>query len=1081
MADSDDDTQFFAAESQIQAGCDLDFENQTLLDPSSYTAHRLHHATPEHLHLTTRRIFIGPVPKGWLNAHKQSWYTRHITGYYSRKEAGMVAEDNVSRKRRLTSLGFGTKPDLTPLAAEGMVTNGETSRMGAMMGSIVDPGESSLSPQTASEDLGLDIPIIRRRSSGPPGSSGNLSGDSFHTASESLTSPKASQSSEESNELSPTSGPSSGLDFSKRTIPEPLAGKSDLSQLSTMRSTDTSPELDSTANLVRTRTQTPDPTNSLSSLLPHNRQGRKEPNSAAKPIKSALKQSKPAQPSAQVVIAEPNPPPKKTRDKVSTGLVRFQTNDDVLSRDQELQRKLAHASRRRSIPKGRSLRKSREGEIVKMATMLVRVETTLADLSPDFDENEMAHIETRTIEKWREFVVVCRQTGEDDAPLTLKIHKSRTIPAIERKRIAKHSTREIPLNPRETHVNLYSSLDKTLCLWLPFRRGTIIFLMRPRAAASSVEWHTFLRKALGWNRPEDLIVHVPDLSMNLKIVDPFDDTPKKNVDDEAISQEIRKNKDDGTVSKYIMRTSLQLLSRNKEWEEVIRLWKQNDRLGLAWRRYDRLEWVHGMNEKKMYGSMAMQKTHELELRPKIHYPTSIVSDNGTTVLEPPPVEGFLLRLTSGMGKDQRKIFYKRLYWYTHDNLLCFCKPAKALPPPPPKLPPKQGDKVPDSDHIIETIPLIYAVSPYHIEDGEIGWMRTGNATFQEHKDEDAYNEAERKVNSVLRAEGFVDLTKIDHVRPFGTENLPHRVPIGGDADFHESVPDSSHPDGQVKSLDIERTFEIVLTSGLIIRLQSFDLETRNEWMHRLADLIIYWKKRRGTDVAILKETRHENLDLLRIDEEMEAFIGQYGKKWEVQNTRSSPLIWNVCGISSCRTITYSGHLYQKKTRHATFQKYHVVACHGKLLIFNNMVRKYTGEPLDAVHQLKRQEVSLRDAYVYSGIATESQLLYQNQTFDSNNPGRHALPRVYEDGWMSTDEDVMTCFVVWHGAKHTSIKSKDDGGKRARVKRVTALGSAGKSMVFKARSRQERDLWVMAIGVEIERLHTADEIIVKAAK
>ncbi|KAF3904820.1 hypothetical protein ABW20_dc0104806 [Dactylellina cionopaga] len=360
-------------------------------------------------------------------------------------------------------------------------------------------------------------------------------------------------------------------------------------------------------------------------------------------------------------------------------------------------------------------------------------------------------------------------------------------------------------------------------------------------------------------------------------------------------------------------------------------------------------------------------------------------------------------------------------------------------------------------------------------------MKTGNATFQERKDEDAYNEAERKVNSVLRAEGFVDLTKIDHVRPFGVEHMPERIGTGLDADFHQPVPDTNRPDGQISGLDDERTFEIVLTNGLVIRLQTFDKETRNEWMHRLADLIIYWKKRRAEDVNILKKTRQENLDLLRIDEEMEAFIGQYGKKWEVQNTMSSALIWNVCGISSCRTVTCGGNLYQKKTRHATFQKFYVVACHGKLLIFNNTIRKYTGEAIDAVHQEKRQEVSLRDAYVYSGIATESQLLYQNQTFDSNNPGRHALPRVYEDGWMSTDEDAMTCFVVWHGPKRTSIKSKDDDTKRARVKRVTALGSAGKSMVFKARSRQERDLWVMAIGVEIERLHTTDEIIVKAAK
>lgn len=83
--------------------------------------------------------------------------------------------------------------------------------------------------------------------------------------------------------------------------------------------------------------------------------------------------------------------------------------------------------------------------------------------------------------------------------------------------------------------------------------------------------------------------------MNLRIVDPFNDEPKKTAEDEAISQEIKKDRDDGAVSKYIMRTSLQLLEENDEWEEVVRGWRLNDRMGLAWRRYDRLEWVHGVS------------------------------------------------------------------------------------------------------------------------------------------------------------------------------------------------------------------------------------------------------------------------------------------------------------------------------------------------------------------------------------------------------------------------------------------------------------------------------------------------------
>jgi len=44
-----------------------------------------------------------------------------------------------------------------------------------------------------------------------------------------------------------------------------------------------------------------------------------------------------------------------------------------------------------------------------------------------------------------------------------------------------------------------------------------------------------------------------------------------------------------------------------------------------------------------------------------------------------------------------------------------------------------------------------------------------------------------------------------------------------------------------------------------------------------------------------------------------------------------------------------------------------------------------------------------------------------------------------------------------------------GRKRGGLRRVTALGAEGRSVVFKARSRAERDHWVMSIATEIERL------------
>ena len=80
--------------------------------------------------------------------------------------------------------------------------------------------------------------------------------------------------------------------------------------------------------------------------------------------------------------------------------------------------------------------------------------------------------------------------------------------------------------------------------------------------------------------------------------------------------------------------------------------------------------------------------------------------------------------------------------------------------------------------------------------------------------------------------------------------------------------------------------------------------------------------------------------------------------------------------------------------------------------------------------------------------------------------------------MSTDDEAMTSFVLWHGMKRSFVRSFSADGQRSHLKRVTALGQNGKGIVFKCRSRQERDIWVMALGMEIERLHAVDEIRVK---
>ncbi|KAI7158337.1 hypothetical protein KC352_g27271 [Hortaea werneckii] len=65
-----------------------------------------------------------------------------------------------------------------------------------------------------------------------------------------------------------------------------------------------------------------------------------------------------------------------------------------------------------------------------------------------------------------------------------------------------------------------------------------------------------------------------------------------------------------------------------------------------------------------------------------------------------------------------------------------------------------------------------------------------------------------------------------------------------------------------------------------------------------------------------------------------------------------------------------------------------------------------------------------------------------------------------------------------GSARNQLSSAWILGKGSRTKtkfeRVSKLGTTGRSVVFKARSRAERDQWVSAIQVEIERLAAKEQ-------
>lgn len=1062
------------------------------LDPTSYTASRLKHAAPEHLHLTSRRFFIGPIPEGWLNSNRKAWYRRRLelSNYSSRQATFHAAENPGTHHRTVSGLvgpsvstrmqfSFPQPEDADSVDAQDQEADGdsnedadtededeivETTALApvntedaALLGGPTDSNNADDQEQrNIPHREGLDgardldpVPSVRS----------NPQAESFKTAKEDQKSvPAVSTPRLEI-------GPSSHEDVDNRQSMSTQTAEGSFLHINGHNAS--ADNIDNSSRTALLQAESP-------VVAPHDRH-LESPQSMKKQVPQPMTSPQPN--------GETNPKSRGVRFKVAEGVADRQHRFGKRV-DSARGRVTNRISRRETL---------RAGTIVKMERMLVRIDTTMQQLPNDFDENESLKTETRQLEKWREFMVVARrsQKGEEH-DFRLQMYKTRVIPEIDDDSSKKKPAREVKLLPKTTHVNLYSSLDKTLVLWHPYKKGTRILLMRPSSTAHSVEWYTFLRDALGWHRPATLQVNVPDLDVSLHLDRPFQELATAGL--EAVDEESAINKTveaEKAVAGKIISQSMEMLSKDPEWSEVLKKWSETAQMGLAWKRYDRLEWVHGVNEQKMYGSMAMSHSYDLELRPKHHYPTTARGKKGVSHEEPAPIEGFLVRLTSQKGVHRRmgKAFFKRLYFATYDRFLVFNRPAKVTPPHPPRLATISGTNVPSSSEITDKSPIMYDVEPYRLQNDHIKWLNSNQRETVHQHDVDAVEEARRNVSNLTASDGYVDMCDIIKVRKlkWGATEADEGLESGSDVDFHVDVDNTTREDGVTGEIDDERTFELVLENDLIIRLQAYNKETRDEWMRRMKKLIKYWKLRTAADVRDLKAVRMSNLKQLNIDEEMEARIGQFARKWEVSRSDASPDLYNMCRLTSCRTITMAGMLYRKARRRATFHRCSVLLTGGQMLVFQDTLRKGTGAQIPHIHQEKQQIIDLRDCYIYSGLVVEDDLLYQNRTFDANYAGMLApTPRIYrEDGWTSADVDVMTCFVLWMNRRKGWFRSVTSAGadvnaqsgretrdhakgeKRSQLKRVAQLGVPGRGMVFKCRSRAERDLWVLAMAAEIE--------------
>lgn len=739
------------------------------------------------------------------------------------------------------------------------------------------------------------------------------------------------------------------------------------------------------------------------------------------------------------------------------------------------------------------LRSYQNGEIIKADKMLVLIKIAKSvNQLPLFSENEPC--DTRVYERWKEYMVVLRKSNQSSTYTEIQFYDVN-----KRKRSQDLIKPDIsfPLTRKQVKVQFYSAVDKSISLIVgdqdpetedeEVAKGLKIYILQCQVPSTSYQWLYLMRGVLGYKMPSAFQVSIPYLDLSI-----FIEIPLEVVKESYIAQ----NLDTITVNKVskgyaieyfglfkylreVISTLAKSLVNGTTSEKIRKSIQEAHNFWLCYKYYDRLEWASFDSHMFYIQNLVKTDQYQVELRDKTTSPRLTRTASGKLIKEPVPVEGFLSRLTDIFGDETSVLrrFYRMLYFYSSDNILFYTKFYRAIPPSPDNafLYSEEGS---DMYEIASKIPDVFEQNPFPLDENDhIEWFNEENF---EKMDKLALSELERKIHQIVKAEAAIDLCQIREIRkvPFKSVSLLQRKFMN----LIWYLNNQSEDDEEI----MDSVLEIEMIHGSILKLQAPSRFIRDEWILRLQDLKNYWFIRKNDDLAKMSEVRLKNKNNLMINEYTDSNIVKEVGKVELAHSIADSHVYNMDSLSLNRCVIMSGYLYVKPKVHSDFAQYFVVLCPGFLLLFTFSKRsKRTGVSKETSSYEHYMTIGLNCTYLHSGESTASDLLYTRKEFDSRNPGHHTLPRIYSNGWRSAEEEPIRCFSIWMGKKrnytgkaksnYESLGSGNPGNARSTlpknpgfVRMYQKFGLTGKTILFMARSRQERELWVTNILVETDR-------------
>lgn len=659
----------------------------------------------------------------------------------------------------------------------------------------------------------------------------------------------------------------------------------------------------------------------------------------------------------------------------------------------------------------------------------------------------------RIVQRWHEQYMVIRRTNSVTEPVEIQFYE------VHDKQDFEEKPEQVIGLHLQTRAEFLSTLDKTIILWDASGIETRVFFVNARYSSTAYKWLFMIHQLNGRLHAPTINATIvgADLTVNarLPLAEFYDEMPEE-LELEVFESGYRPIQNAAFES--LRQNFTQRLQSLRNFKEVLRLLENPRNMGFAFKFYDRLEWAPDHPVTFMLATQLLRKRAVLELRRTSRTKTRLSLPSGKVIERPVPIEGFLGRITNTAGEQYSNLraFYRIQYFFVEGPLLFFSQMFKAVPPSPENEFNKDNT---DKLAVALQLPEVYLKDPFNIDSsGHIPWI--GTPDFDKF-DSLALEEFERRIYQIFKSDALVDLTLVREVRAIPYEDIPaHHL-------YFQSFIWYLSPKTIEDEAIMDSGFELILANGSRVQLLAPTRSARDEWVKRIAEIVMYWREHAKYDSLTSLEVRKHNLHHLKIDE----FVDSNGEVepggLEARQAIPNENLFSISALAMDTSILKLGYLFLKHRKHGNFVQYFVILCPGYVKIYSLFQRsKLTLRWKRTPYFEHYMSVPLAECYIHSGALTEHDLIDRR---DTTAPGENQLPRLYDDGWRSSEEDTKRCFVLRFADQQT-VKGAPMGSKNpGRIHTWRKLGFSGKRLVFLARSRLEKESWVLRLLIEANRL------------